>query len=124
MLQGDGGTRTASITGGFIALALCLEKLKEEGTLLKVPILDYVGAVSVGVCSGEAKLDLDYREDSSADVDMNVVMTGKGKFIEVQGTAEKVPFSKKQMESLLTLATKGINELIKTQKKILKNNYS
>lgn len=124
VLQGDGGTRTASITGGFIALALCLEKLKKDGTLFKVPILDYVGAVSVGVCSGKATLDLNYREDSNADVDMNVVMTGKGKFIEVQGTAEKEPFSKKQMEALLTLASKGINELIKVQKKILKKNYS
>ncbi len=120
VLQGDGGTRTAAITGGFVALADCLEKLHKDKVLDEVPISDYVAATSVGICEGKLFLDLSYEEDSSADVDMNVVMTGSGRFVEVQGTAEKIPFSKSQMEDLLKLAAKGIKALIAIQKKTLK----
>lgn len=120
VLQGDGGTRTAAITGGFVALVDCLEKLRKDGLLEELPLKDYVAATSAGICSGELLLDLTYEEDSSACVDMNVVMTGKGNFVEVQGTAEKEPFSKNQMTDLLTLAHKGIKELIEIQKRILK----
>ncbi|MFC1698768.1 ribonuclease PH [Candidatus Omnitrophota bacterium] len=123
VIQGDGGTRTASITGGFIALTDCLEKLRKEGRLKSLPITDYLAAASVGICSGRAVLDLDYAEDSTASVDMNVVMTGKGKFVEIQGTAEKDPFSKNQMQSLIALAHKGIKELVAQQKKILKKRF-
>ncbi|HCI45586.1 MAG TPA: ribonuclease PH [Candidatus Omnitrophica bacterium] len=117
VIQADGGTRTASVTGGFIALALALQKIKKQNLIGRVPLTDYVAAVSVGVHKGQPLLDLDYREDSSADMDMNVVMVGAGKFVEVQGTAEKKPFSKKEMDQLLDLAGKGIRELIKVQKK-------
>ncbi|MFH1046300.1 MAG: ribonuclease PH [Candidatus Omnitrophota bacterium] len=120
VLQADGGTRTASITGGFVALADCLEKLQNDKLIAASPIIDYVAATSVGICKGELLLDLCYKEDSRADVDMNVVMTGKGNFVEVQGTAEKVPFSKGELDDLLTLAQKGIKELIAVQKKVLK----
>ncbi|NQT00175.1 MAG: ribonuclease PH [Candidatus Omnitrophica bacterium] len=123
VLQGDGGTRTAGITGGFIALVDCLEKLRKDGVLEAVPITDYVAATSVGICRGKALLDLNYKEDVSADVDMNVVMTGKGKFVEVQGTAEREPFSKNQMEELLNLARMGIDSLIELQKKNLKKKF-
>jgi len=117
VIQADGGTRTASVTGGFIALALALQKIKKQNLIDRVPLTDYVAAISVGVHKGQPLLDLDYREDSSADMDMNVVMVGAGKFVEVQGTAEKKPFSKKEMDQLLDLAGKGIRELIKVQKK-------
>jgi len=120
VIQADGGTRTASITGGFIALMQSLEKLSKDKVIDEVPVTDFVAATSVGVCDGALLLDLNYAEDSEADVDMNVVMTGKGKFIEVQGTAENEPFSKNEMEALLELARKGIKELIQTQKRILK----
>ncbi len=120
VLQGDGGTRTASITGGFVALTDCLEKLRKDNLFDKIPLKDYVAATSVGVCSGKLLLDLSYKEDSRACVDMNVVMTGKGNFVEVQGTAEGEPFSKSQMENLLSLARKGIKELIEIQKKALR----
>ncbi len=119
VLQGDGGTRTASITGGFIALADAIAKIKKDGTL-NVPVLkDFVAAISVGVLNNELLLDLNYGEDSKADMDMNVVMLGKGDFIEVQGTAEGRAFSKKQMDDLLLLAQKGIGELIDIQKSVL-----
>ncbi|MBI3313305.1 MAG: ribonuclease PH [Candidatus Omnitrophica bacterium] len=117
VLQGDGGTRTAAITGSFIALAEAIEKLKKGGLLLESPIKDYVAAVSVGIVDGKPVLDLCYHEDSQAEVDMNVVMTGAGKFVEVQGTAEGKPFSKPEMAKLLTLAKKGISELIQMQRK-------
>jgi ribonuclease PH len=120
VLQGDGGTRTASITGGFVALVDCLEKLKKDGVVESLPITDYVAATSVGVSKNKLLLDLTYNEDSQADLDMNVVMTGKGKFVEIQGTAEKEPFSKSEMEKLLNLACKGIRELIAAQEKALK----
>lgn len=120
VLQADGGTRTASVTGGFIALALALKRLKEKGLLVEIPLRDFVAAVSVGVVAGEMLLDLNYGEDSSADMDMNVVMLGKGKFVEVQGTAEKNAFSKKEMDTLLSLAEKGIKELIDIQQSNLR----
>ncbi len=120
VLQGDGGTRTASITGGFVALVDCLEKLRRDELFNKLPVKDYVAATSVGICNSELLLDLNYEEDSKADVDMNVVMTGKGRLVEIQGTAEKVPFSRSQMEDLLNLACKGIKSLIQIQKKTLK----
>lgn len=120
VLQGDGGTRTASITGGFVALVDCLEKMRKDNLFERLPVKDYVAAISVGICKDELLLDLTYEEDSEAFVDMNVVMTGKGRFVEIQGTAERVPFSKKQMEDLLSLARRGIKSLIEIQKKILK----
>lgn len=119
VLEADGGTRTASVTGGFIALALALKKLKKQGTIARIPLTDCVAAVSVGIYRGTALLDLNYEEDSGADMDMNVVMVGKGQFVEVQGTAEKQAFSKKQMDKLLDLAEKGIRQLIEIQKRHL-----
>jgi len=120
VLQGDGGTRTASITGSFVALADALNKLKKTGVITKVPIKDYVAATSVGIVKGAPILDLTYEEDSSADVDMNVIMTGSGKLIEVQGTAEGEPFSQEDLLKLLALAKKGITELISIQQNLLK----
>ncbi len=119
VIQADGGTRCASITGSFIALCDALNKLKQEGILDRLPINDFVAAVSVGIINGEALLDLDYDEDSNAEVDTNVVMTGGGKFIEIQGTAEKEPFEKAAMNKMITLAKKGIGELVSIQKKAL-----
>ena len=116
VIQADGGTRTASITGGFIALGLCLKKLLAEEVLEVIALSDYVAAVSVGIFKDQPILDLNYNEDSKADMDMNVVMVGGGQFIEVQGTAEGKPFSKDQMDELLDLAKKGIKELMKIQK--------
>lgn len=121
VLQGDGGTRTASITGSFIALADAMHKLKKDGRIPGLLISDYVAATSVGIIDGAPLLDLTYDEDSKADVDMNVVMTGKGKFIEIQGTAEREPFDERQMAELLALAKQGIGELISLQKNILKD---
>ena len=120
VIQGDGGTRTASITGSFVALCLGLEKIKKNGLINKIPVKDFVAATSVGMVSGELILDLNYAEDSQAQVDMNIVMTGKGEFIEIQGTAERSTFTKEEMNSLLDLAKKGIEELITQQKNILK----
>ncbi|MCX7982434.1 MAG: ribonuclease PH [Syntrophales bacterium] len=119
VIQADGGTRTASITGGFLAVALLFEKMVADGWIGQVPVIDYVAAISVGIVDGELLLDLDYEEDSRADVDMNVVMTGSGKLVEVQGTAEKMPFGRKQMEAMLDLAGRGIEKLISVQKDIL-----
>lgn len=118
VLQADGGTRTASITGAFVALKLAVNKLIEEGLVEKDPLLDYVAAVSVGVVKGELLLDLNYEEDSSADVDMNIAMTGGGKFVEIQGTAEENPFDKNELQGLLGIAEKGIGELITAQAEI------
>ena len=120
VIQGDGGTRTASITGSFVALCLGLEKIKKNGLINKIPVRDFVAATSVGMLNGELILDLNYAEDSQAQVDMNIVMTGKGEFIEIQGTAERSTFTKEEMNSLLDLAKKGIEELIVQQKNILK----
>ncbi len=121
VIQADGGTRTASITGGFIALTLALLKIKKQGLIQKIPLNDYVAAISVGIFEGELRLDLNYEEDSKAEMDMNVVMVGQGQFVEVQGTAEGKPFSKLEMDKLLDLAKKGIKELIGVQKKVLGN---
>lgn len=117
VIQADGGTRTAAITGGFIALALALDKIKKQNLIEGAPLTDYVAAVSVGIRQGQPLLDLNYEEDSGADMDMNVVMVGSGKFVEVQGTAEREPFSKKEMDRLLDLAGRGIRELIVLQEK-------
>jgi ribonuclease PH len=121
VIQADGGTRTASITGSFIALVDALQKIKKDGLIAKIPIKDFVAATSVGISGKDALLDLTYDEDSKADVDMNVVMTGKGEFIEIQGTAEGKSFTKKQMDSLLVLAQKGIEELIDIQRNLFKD---
>jgi len=119
VIHADGGTRTASITGGFIALALAVENMKKQGIIDDNPLNDYVAAISVGIFKGADVLDLPYEEDANADMDMNVVMVGKGDFVEVQGTAEGDPFSKSQMNELLDLAKKGIEELIEIQKEQL-----
>lgn len=116
VLQADGGTRTASITGAFIALVDALHKLYKEGKVGAIPLKDYIAAISVGLVAGKALLDLSYEEDSRADVDLNVVMTGSGKLIEVQGTAEGEAFSREELNQLLDLAGKGINVLISKQK--------
>ena len=121
VIQADGGTRTASITGSFIALADSLIRLREAGLIQKVPIKDFVAAISVGIVNKGLCLDLTYEEDSRADVDMNVVMTGSDEFIEIQGTAEKNPFNKKQMDTLLELAKTGIKDLIDIQRNLLKD---
>lgn len=120
VVQGDGGTRTASITGSMIALGNAIHKMMKGGLLQKNPIKDYVTAVSVGIVNGVPCLDLCYEEDSAAEVDMNVVMTGSGKLVEIQGTAEGSPFSEQDMGKLLHLAKKGIKELIQIQKKYIK----
>jgi ribonuclease PH len=119
VIQGDGGTRTASISGAFIALGLLVQKKVKENILSPKVIKDYVAAISVGIIDGSILLDLCYAEDSNADVDMNVVMTGSGKLIEVQGTAERVPFSIDEMNKLISSAQKGINQIIELQKKII-----
>lgn len=119
VIQADGGTRTASITGGFIALALAVKKLRKQCLVEENPLLDFVAATSVGIFQKELLLDLNYEEDSKADMDMNVVMVGEGDFVEVQGTAEGRPFSKKQMDHLLDLAQDGIRQLIDLQRDIV-----
>jgi len=119
VIQADGGTRTASITGSFVALVDLFRKMKEEGRCERMPVLDYVSAVSVGILEGKLLLDLAYEEDSKADVDMNIVMTGKGKFIEVQGTAEQEPFTQDQLTAMVDLAGQGIRRLTEIQKQIL-----
>lgn len=119
VIQADGGTRTASITGSFVALYLALKKLKDRGIIDTIPLKDYAAAVSVGMVDGEVVLDLEYVEDSRAEVDMNVVMTGKGEFIEIQGTGEKSCYSRAQLDAMLALAQKGIQELITVQKAVL-----
>ncbi|MBI5193172.1 MAG: ribonuclease PH [Nitrospirae bacterium] len=119
VIQADGGTRTASITGSFVALADAIKYAQKKGLIGDIPLKDYLAAVSVGIIDGEPVLDLNYSEDSTAEVDMNIVMTGKGKFVEVQGTAEGAPFSKTQMEGLISLAKHGIEELIAIQHKLI-----
>lgn len=118
VIQADGGTRCASITGAFIAAVLALKKLKKDKLIDELPVKDYVAAVSVGIVKGKKLLDLDYDEDSTADVDLNIVKTGSGGYVEIQGTAEQEPFDDKQLDGLLKLADKGIKELIAVQKKI------
>lgn len=113
VIEADGGTRTASITGGYIALKEAISKAMSFGMITENPLKDSIAAVSVGIVSGEPRLDLCYAEDSQAEVDMNIVMTGSGKFIEIQGTAEILPFSKENLLQLIALAEKGIREIIK-----------
>lgn len=119
VLQADGGTRTAAITGGFVALALALQKMKERGLIKEIPLRGYVAAVSVGLAEGQAYLDLNYQEDSSIDTDMNFVMTSQKAFVEIQGTAEKTPFTKAEMDIMTDFATKGCSELFKKQAEII-----
>ena len=120
VLQADGGTRCASITGGMVALIDALNKLVAEGKLDRSPIKHFIAAVSVGICNGEPTLDLDYLHDSTAEVDLNVVMTDDNRFVEIQGTAEHNPFTEAQLDALKTLAQQGIKELVRIQKKALK----
>jgi ribonuclease PH len=119
VIQADGGTRTASITGAFVALVLALDRLRKQGALRNIPITDYVAATSVGIVKNTPLLDLAYEEDSAAEVDMNVVKTGGGKFIEVQGTAETEPFDRAALDALLSLADKGIAELVAKQRELV-----
>ncbi len=119
VIQADGGTRTASITGAYVALVDAFQRLVEKGLIKKIPVHNSVAAVSVGKVDGRILLDLNYAEDSRAEVDMNVVMTGSGEFIEVQGTAENAVFSKKEMDALIRVAEKGIKTLTAYQKKSL-----
>jgi ribonuclease PH len=119
VIQADGGTRCASITGAYVALNLACKKLISNGKLNASPILSEVAAVSVGIVEGTPVLDLKYEEDSTADVDMNIVSTGTGKFIEIQGTAEQEPFSRDEMDAMLELAEKGVNELFTIQRSVL-----
>lgn len=120
VLQADGGTRTASITGAFVALYLACEKMVSSSLIKKMPVKEYVAAVSCGIAGKEKLLDLDYEEDSSADVDSNFVMTQSGKIVEIQGTAEGKPFDEESFSDLLKLARKGISELIEKQKAVIR----
>jgi ribonuclease PH len=119
VIQADGGTRTASITGAFVALGLAMQKMVEAGTLTSAPIRDYVAATSVGIVDGEVLLDLAYDEDSRAEVDMNLVMTGGKKIVEIQGTAEQHPFDDAQLKKMMDMARKGIEALIAKQQAVL-----
>jgi len=118
VIQADGGTRTAAITGGFVALVLALERLREQAVIARVPVTDYVAATSVGIVGGTPMLDLAYDEDSRAEVDMNVVKTSDGRFIELQGTAETKPFDRAALDTLLALADRGIRELMDQQREV------
>jgi ribonuclease PH len=119
VIQADGGTRTASITGSFVALVLALRRLKELRGFAELPLTDFVAATSVGRVKGEIYLDLNYEEDSSAEVDMNIVKTGRGQFVEIQGTAEGKPFGEDELKDLMAAADKGIQELIEIQRTVL-----
>jgi ribonuclease PH len=119
VIQADGGTRTASITGGFLAMALAIIKLMDKKLVQFSPLKDCVAAISVGIIDGMACLDLDYKEDSKADVDMNLVMTGQGHYVEIQGTAEKTPFTAGQLQQLQSLGEQGIRQLVQQQKALL-----
>jgi ribonuclease PH len=119
VIQADGGTRTASITGGFVALVLALQRMRELAMIKDLPIVDYVAATSVGIVDGTALLDLAYEEDSKAEVDMNFVKTGDGRFIELQGTAEGLPFDRRALDALMALADDGIKHLIDLQRAIV-----
>lgn len=119
VMQADGGTRTASITGGFVALSDACNYLLKEGLVQENPLTDYIAAISVGIVNDKLVLDLDYEQDSSAEVDMNIAMTGSGLLVEVQGTAEEKPFSKNKLTEMVKLAEKGIKQLIKKQKEAL-----
>lgn len=119
VIQADGGTRTASITGAFVALVLALDRIRQQELIRSMPVKDYVAATSVGIVAGMPLLDLAYEEDSQADVDMNIVKTGDGRFIEVQGTAEAEPFDSDALEGLLQLANQGITTLIAKQREVV-----
>lgn len=119
VIQADGGTRTTSITGGYIALALAMKKLVAEGVLAENPIISNVAAISVGIVNGTPVLDLKYTEDSAAEVDMNVVMNGEGKFVEVQGTGEEATYTRKELNEMLDLAEKGLKEIMELQNRII-----
>ena len=119
VIQADGGTRTASITGAFVALVLALDRMRQQEQLRTMPVKDYVAATSVGIVAGMPLLDLAYEEDSQADVDMNIVKTGDGRFIEIQGTAEAEPFGSDALAGLLELADRGITDLIAKQREIV-----
>jgi len=121
VIQADGGTRTAAITGAFICLSDAFTYAARKGIIPNNPVKDYLAAVSVGVVNGETALDLCYLEDSTAEVDMNVVMTGSGQFVEIQGTAESVPFSTKTLDDMITLSRVGIERLISIQKGLLRS---
>jgi ribonuclease PH len=118
VIRADGGTRTASITGSMVALALAFKKLRESGGLKQIPLNDYVAAISAGIIGKETLLDLDYAEDSNAEVDMNIVMTGSGRFVEIQATAEGRPFSEEDLKGLVELTRPAIQQLIQLQKSI------
>jgi ribonuclease PH len=119
VIQADGGTRTAAVTGSYVALMEALASLKEGAAFATIPVFDSVAAVSVGIVSGEVMLDLNYEEDSMASVDMNVVMTGTGRFVEIQGTAEGMPFERERLDALLDLAAEGVGQLLAEQKSAL-----
>jgi len=119
VIKADGGTRTASINGAFISLILALKELKNQKLIDSIPVKDYIGAVSVGIVEGKKILDLSAKDDNNADVDMNVVMTGSGKVIEIQGTAEKEAFSRKELDEMIEMAWTGIKTIIGIQKKII-----
>jgi len=120
VIQADGGTRTAAITGAFVALCDAFRKMRRAGIIARLPLMDTVAAISVGIVRGEALLDLDYEEDSGAEVDMNLVITGGGQFVEIQGTAETSPFNAEQMQRMIELASSGIRQLIQIQREVLK----
>ncbi len=119
VLQADGGTRTAAITGGFVALVMALDRLREQGKIARVPVSQYVAATSVGIVDGTPMIDLAYEEDSRAEVDMNVVKTSDGRYIELQGTAESQPFARDALDQLLALADAGIERLIAQQREVV-----
>ncbi|TCS83488.1 ribonuclease PH [Tepidibacillus fermentans] len=120
VIQADGGTRTASITGAFVAMADACHRLVQEGKVNKMPIQNFVAATSVGIIENEVRLDLSYEEDSQAIVDMNIVMTDQGKYVELQGTGEETPFTANELDQLLRLGKKGVEELIQVQKEVMK----
>jgi ribonuclease PH len=124
VIQADGGTRTTSITGAYIALAMAMERLIKKGSLTENPLVANIAAISVGIVDGVPMLDLKYTEDSAAQVDMNVVMNSKGEFIEVQGTGEEATYNREQMNMMLDLAEKGIKELIEIQNKEIEEEFS
>ena len=123
VIQADGGTRTASITGAFVAMAIAVAKLLREGTITDSPVLSSVAAVSVGKCEGNIFLDLNYVEDSSAEVDMNVIQNDLGEYIEVQGTGEEATFCRKELNTLLDMAEIGIHQLLEKQREVLGEDY-
>lgn len=123
VVQADGGTRTAAITGAYIALAIAVNRLRESGALKQMPLVDSVAATSVGIVDGQPMLDLCYEEDSQAEVDMNVVLTGNGRFVELQSTAEKTPFDDGQLAAMVALARKGIGELAEIQREALRRDH-